>query len=179
MKNFFLFKTNKNLNNDQKIEQHLFEIKILCLFILLFSIITFFVSINNSSKNNKKQFKKKNAYKFERIDDIENKTACLWDGKGKPCYEVKYEIRQENKNLNDFQKIKLSEEELTRLKNYNAVVIVYKDKFEGSILAVSCPSLSINKKDRANFMIKDFVNKKLKTVLGKDDKITCPPMISK
>ncbi len=178
MKNFFLFKTAKNLNNDQKIEQHLFEIKILLLIILFLSVVSFFV-FNKSSKNTKKQFRKKNNYKFERIDDIENKTACLWNGKGKPCYEIKYNTREEYKNFNDFQKIKLTNEQIARLKNYNAVVIVYKDSFENNILAVSCPVLSINKKDIANFMIKDFVNKKLKSVLAKDGKITCPIMINK
>ena len=178
MKNFFLFKTGKNLNNDQKIEQHLFEIKVLLLVILFLSIISFFI-FNKASKNNKKTFKKKDYHKFERVEDLENKTACLWDAMGKPCYEVKYETRQENKNLNDFQKIKLNDKELARLKNYNAVVIIYKDKFEGNIIAVSCPYLSINKKDRANFIIKDFVNKKLRMVVDKNDKITCPPMINK
>ena len=178
MKNFFLFKTAKNLSNDQKIEQHLFEIKVIALLILFLSIILLFISINKFS-NTKKQLKKKNYSKFERIDDIENKTACLWNGKGKPCYEVKYEKREEYDNLNDFQKVKLTDKELVRLKNYNAMVIVYKDKFEDNILAVSCPVLSVNKKDRANFMIKDFVNKNLKSVIRKDGKITCPPMISK
>ena len=175
MKNFFLFKTAKNLNSEQKIEQHLFEIKILLLLIFLLSI-----SFDKSQKNTKKQFNRnKDTYKFERIDDIENKTACLWNGKGRPCYEIKYKTRVEDTDLNKFQKVKLSNEEITRLKNYNAMVIVYKDTFEDNILAVSCPSLSINKKDKANFMTKDFVNKKLKTVVGKDGKITCPPMINK
>ena len=178
MKSFFLFTNAKKLNENQKIEQHLLELKILLLIILLF-IVVIFAIMPKCDKNSKRQQKRKHNYKFERIDDIENKTACLWNGKGKPCYMIKYETREEYKNLNDFQRIKLTDEEITRLQNYNAVVIVYKDSFENNILAVSCPVLSINKKDRANFMVKDFVNKKLKVVVGKDNKITCPVMINK
>lgn len=178
MKSFFLFTNAKKLNENQKIEQHLLELKILLLIILLFVVV--FAIMPKCDKNSRRQQKRKHNYKFERIDDVENKTACLWNGKGKPCYEIKYSTREEYKNLNDFQKIKLNNEELVKLQKYNSMVIVYKDSFEDNILAVSCPSLSVNKKGTEKFMIKDFVNKKLKAVVNyKDNKITCPAMINK
>lgn len=172
-------------NKNKKTEEHLIEIKFILLFIFFvlgLNFILLLILINVKNNYNKKYSNSNSKYKQYNCkeEDIINKIVYLYNGKHKPCLEIKYDIKEESIKLNDFQKDKLNEIDLKLLTDNNAKVILYKDK-TNNILGVSCPRFSIHN-DRMTIFMNDFTGNNLNKLFidkNKKDSLLCPPMIKK
>ncbi len=170
-------------NKNKKTEEHLIEIKFILLFIFFvlgLNFILLLILMNVKNNRNKKYSNSKYKQYNCKEEDIINKTVYLYNGKHKPCLEIKYDIKEESIKLNDFQKDKLNEIDLKLLTDNNAKVILYKDKIN-NILGVSCPRFSIHN-DRMTIFMNDFTGNNLNKLFidkNKKDSLLCPPMIKK
>ena len=171
----------KNLfNKNKKTEQHLIEIKIILLILVLMSVLNIItICSNRHSYKNRKNNTKYVKSTSQNTEDLINKTVCLWNGRKNPCKEIKYFNREEIDDFNKYQNKELTKEQIERLNKYNAKIVLYKSE-DNKLLGISCPSLSINKKGKEKFMVLDFVDNNLDKLIKKSnnkENIACPPVI--